>query len=45
MLDDPSVVSGPPVSAEKRGWKRWRVPALVGGLVAAAGVVGFLLVR
>ena len=45
MLDDPAVSSGAPVAAPKRGWKRWRMPALVGGLLAAAGVVGFLLVR
>jgi serine/threonine-protein kinase len=43
MLDDPAVISGEYTSVPQAGWKRWRVPALVGGLVVAAGIVALLL--
>jgi serine/threonine protein kinase len=43
MLEDPAVISGAPVSVQQRGWKRWRVPAVVGALVVAAGIVALVL--
>ena len=43
MLEDPAVVSGEYVSVPKQGWRRWRLPALVGGLVVVAGLVVLLL--
>jgi serine/threonine-protein kinase len=43
MLEDPAVISGEYVSVPKAGWKRWRVPAVVGGLVILAGAAALLI--
>jgi serine/threonine protein kinase len=43
MLDDPAVISGEYGTVPRSGWKRWRVPALIGGLVVAAGAAALLL--
>lgn len=43
MLEDPAVISGEYVSVPKAGWKRWRVPVVVGAAVVLAGVAVVLL--
>ncbi|HEX5004468.1 MAG TPA: serine/threonine-protein kinase [Gemmatimonadales bacterium] len=43
LLDDPAVISGEYTSVPKAGWKRWKVPALIGGLVVLMGAVAMLL--
>ncbi len=43
MLDDPAVLSGEYSTVPTVGWKRWRVPALVGGLLVLAGTAAVLL--
>jgi serine/threonine-protein kinase len=43
MLDDPAVLSGEYTSVPKAGWKRWRLPVLVGGLAVLAGAAVLLL--
>ncbi len=44
MLEDPAVISGEYVSVPKAGWKRWRVPVVVGVAVVLAGVAAVLLI-
>jgi len=43
LLDDPAVISGEYTSVPKAGWKRWKVPALVGGIAVAVALAVLLM--
>jgi hypothetical protein len=43
MLEDPAVISGEYVSVPKAGWKRWRIPMIIGAALVLAGVAALMV--